>query len=114
MVGYVVYITAETIEPGYARSLSIPNLDPGRITRGFDSRINDLCAILRRASIKAELSTDIRDDVWTKLVANMSSNPIPVIATAPLEDIYRAVELRQLHAAIFSEVKGWPLTMGRR
>ncbi|PKO54579.1 MAG: 2-dehydropantoate 2-reductase, partial [Betaproteobacteria bacterium HGW-Betaproteobacteria-19] len=54
--------------------------------------------------IEARPLERIRDKLWTKIIANISTNPLSVISGATLEELYRPGELQDTVIAIMREV----------
>jgi 2-dehydropantoate 2-reductase len=104
LIGAVVYLTAESVSPG--RVIAAP---PYRIILGepghrASERVDRLCAMLQNAGFDAVASAHVRDEIWTKLVANLSSNPLSVVVEATLEEIYGHPDLRAPALAVMQEV----------
>ena len=57
------------------------------------------------AGFKAPVSTDIRSEIWLKLLGNASLNPISALSHATLEDICRFPDTRQLAEAMMREAQ---------
>jgi 2-dehydropantoate 2-reductase len=103
IIGAVIYLTAEAPTP--ARVLASP---PYRLILGEPShkatpRLAQLCAMLQAAGFDAAASERIRDDIWTKLVANLASNPLSVVAEATLGEIFGRPELREAVLSVMRE-----------
>lgn len=103
LIGCVVYITAESPEPGVAVSRSPHRLVLGEPGGGGSDRLARLCVLLDEAGIAAQPSPSIRETIWAKLAANLSSNPLSVVAGATLGQIYGEMPLRGLAEAIVRE-----------
>jgi 2-dehydropantoate 2-reductase len=59
---------------------------------------------LESAGIEARATDRIRDKLWTKIIANISSNPLSVLTHATLEQIYGMPELRDVVQQVMREV----------
>ncbi|AOJ28626.1 MULTISPECIES: ketopantoate reductase family protein [Burkholderia] len=104
ILGCVVYITAEVREPGRVVATNPHRMILGELDNRPSVRLEQVCALLSDAGIDTRASGRIRDDVWTKLVANLSSNPLSVITGGTLQDIYGAAELREVVVDMMGEV----------
>ena len=84
-VGGVVYSSNTVARPGLVRCVSgRMQLTLGEPTGQKSPRAMALADLLNRTPVKAAVSERIRDDVWTKLLANISSNPLTFLAQTTL------------------------------
>ncbi|MXN75362.1 2-dehydropantoate 2-reductase [Burkholderia sp. 4701] len=104
ILGCVVYITAEVREPGRVIATNPHRMILGELDNRPSLRLQQVCALLSDAGIEARASRRIRDDVWTKLIANLTSNPLSVVTGGTLQDIYGAAELREVVVDMMDEV----------
>lgn len=88
VLGAVVFITAEASEPGRATSRTPHLLMLGEPGGGLSDRLQRVCALIRTGGIEAQPLARIRDKLWTKLIANLTSNPLSVLTGATLGEIY--------------------------
>jgi 2-dehydropantoate 2-reductase len=104
LLGAVVYITAQLDAPGRVRASNPHRLVLGELDHAPSERLNALCALLSDAGIETRASTRIRDDIWTKITANLTSNPLSVLTGATLEEIYDDKSLLEIVVGILREV----------
>ena len=88
-IGGVVYSPCTVIEPGVVEVLSAP----GRLILGepdgqITARAGGIAAALVAGGLKAPVSARIRDAVWSKLLLNVTSGPLGILAQAGMNDIY--------------------------
>lgn len=88
VLGAVVFITAEAESAGRVRSRTPHLLMLGEPAGGISPRLQALCALLAGAGIEARPLERIRDKLWTKLIANLTSNPLSVVTRTTLAQIY--------------------------
>lgn len=88
IVGAVTFVTAERTGPGAARSTTSPRMVVGAIDHRSSARADEVADLLRSAGVQADVSERIRDAVWTKAIANLSSNPLSALTGATLREIY--------------------------
>jgi 2-dehydropantoate 2-reductase len=79
VLGCVVHIAAEVRAPGEVHHTSGRRLILGEPAGGLSERLECVCAALDAAGFEAVRSGDIRLDVWTKLIGNLSFNPIAAL-----------------------------------
>lgn len=103
ILGCVVFITAETEAPGVARSNNPHLMILGEPDGRLSERLHWVRALVEQAGIEARASEHIRDPLWTKIIANLSSNPLSVITGATLEQLYGRADLRGVVAKIIQE-----------
>jgi 2-dehydropantoate 2-reductase len=88
ILGCVVYITAEVLAPGVVRANNPHLVIVGEPDNSQSPRLAQVCALLGAAGVEARPSERIRDPLWTKIIANLTSNPLSVITRATLAEVY--------------------------
>lgn len=87
-IGSVVYSANAVVRPGVISNANDRmHLIVGEPNGTRSKRIEDIAAFVNSGSATAKISERIRDDVWTKLLANMASNPLTFLAQATLGDM---------------------------
>jgi 2-dehydropantoate 2-reductase len=114
VLGCVVFITAEQNAPGEIVSSSPHKLILGEPSNELSARLTRVCAVLEGAGIEARASGRIRDHVWTKLAANLTSNPLSVVTEAGLGDLFGRRELHDVVIGIIDEAKRVASAYGAR
>ena len=91
LIGCVVHAAAEVREPGVVHYTGGRRFIFGEIDRGlpdpFTARVARLAAAIDSACLEAVVSSDIRVDVWTKLIGNLSFNPVAALTSARMDRI---------------------------
>lgn len=103
ILGCVVFITAEATAPGVVRSGNPHLMILGEPDNSQSPRLAEVCALLSAAGIEARASERIRDSLWTKIIANLTSNPLSVLTGATLAQIYGEPELKPVVAKVLNE-----------
>jgi len=103
VLGCVVFITAETEAPGVVRSNNPHLMILGEPNGQMSERLERVRGLIERAGIEARATERIRDQLWTKIIANLTSNPLSVVTGATLEELYGLPELKTLVAKILQE-----------
>jgi 2-dehydropantoate 2-reductase len=88
VLGAVVFVTAEVHAPGRVTSRTPHLLMLGEPGGGLSDRLERVCALVRTGGIEARPLERIRDKLWIKLIANLTSNPLSVLTGATLGEIY--------------------------
>ena len=91
LIGCVVHAAAEVREPGVVHYTGGRRFIVGEIDRGladpFTARVSKLASIIDAARLEALVSSDIRVDVWAKLIGNLSFNPVAALTSARMDRI---------------------------
>ena len=103
IVGAVLYMTAEITAPGCVRSDNPYLMVLGETDHRLTPRVQEISELLAAAGIGARASARIRDDVWSKVIGNLTSNPLSVVTGATLDAIYGAPELRDIVTGVLRE-----------
>ena len=87
LVGCVVHASAEVTAPGEVHHTSGTGFILGEIDGAMTPRLERFGAAMRAAGFEPLLSPRIRDDIWTKLIGNLSYNPVSALTGALMSDI---------------------------
>jgi 2-dehydropantoate 2-reductase len=79
IVGCVVHIAAEVRAPGEVHHTNGRRMILGDLDNTLSARLQRVGAALQACKLDTVLSTNIRLDVWTKLLGNLSFNPIAAL-----------------------------------
>lgn len=88
VLGAVQFLTAERLAPGVASSINPMLVIIGELDHTESHRAARLVQALNAAGIESRLSPRIRDPLWTKIIANLTSNPLSVLTGATLDVLY--------------------------
>jgi 2-dehydropantoate 2-reductase len=103
ILGCVVHAAAEVPEPGVVRHTAGRLFLVGEPDRTRSARAERLVAAMNAAGFEARHADDIRVEVWTKLVGNLSYNPVAALALARMDDIHGSEALLELIRALIRE-----------
>jgi 2-dehydropantoate 2-reductase len=87
VVGCVVHAAAEVAAPGVVRHTGGRGFILGEPDGILSPRLAALGEVLLGAGLDATLSTRIRDEIWTKLIGNLSYNPVAALTGARMDEI---------------------------
>jgi 2-dehydropantoate 2-reductase len=88
-LGGVLYSSNTVARPGFVRCASgRMSLIIGEPSGEKTARAVALAEAINASGAKADVSARIRDDIWTKLLANMSSNPLTFLAQTTLGAVF--------------------------
>lgn len=89
VVGAVTFITAERTAPAVVVSNNPMLIVLGEIDQSpVSKRTRGIAAVLSQVGIEARCVATLRDTLWTKILANLTSNPLSVVSGATLQAIY--------------------------
>lgn len=114
LIGATVFITAELKRHGQVNSSNPYLLIVGEPDNSQSTRIEQLKTLFDPTGIELRLSTNIRDQIWTKVIANLSSNPLSVITGATLKDIYSDATLKPISMRMAQEIRQVAACYGAR
>lgn len=103
ILGCVVFITAQVEAPGVVRSGNPHLMILGEPDNRLSERLERVRRLLEAAGIEARVTERIRDQLWTKIIANLTSNPLSVVTGATLEQLYGQPELKAVVGKILHE-----------
>lgn len=103
-VGCVVYPAARVEEPGVIRHMFGEQFSIGEPTGKRTSRVMAVKTLLDNAGFDTDVSPGIRDEIWTKLVANAAFNPVSVMTGKTLGAMIDEEATYKLLADIMHEV----------
>jgi len=104
IVGCVVFAAGEVAEPGVIhQTMAGSPLTLGELDGRTSARLTDLAAALNGAGIKTTTTDAIRAAVWSKLLGNMSFNPVGALACARVDEIFAQPRLLDLVSALMTE-----------
>ena len=88
-IGSVIYSSNTVVGPGIIRNTSgRVHLIIGEPTGQKTPRIKAIADAVNISGAKCDITERIRDDIWTKLLANMSSNPLTFLGQCSLGAVF--------------------------
>ncbi len=87
ILGCVVHAAAEVTEPGVVGHTAGRLFILGEPDRTRSARAERLAAAMNAAGFEARVADDIRVEIWTKLIGNLSYNPVAALALAYMDEI---------------------------
>ena len=104
VIGCVVYPSTSIVEPGVVWHIEGTRFAIGEPDGSRSERCRRLADAFIKAGLRSPIRTDIRHDMWVKMMGNVAYNPISALARATLIEIVECPETRRLAAAIMAEV----------
>jgi len=103
VIGCVVHLAAEVPQPGRVQYTAGRRLIIGEPDGSDSDRLRRLQAALRRAEFDCEPSSQIRRDVWTKLIGNLSFNPVAALTGYRMDQICADAEVLEVIRDVLRE-----------
>ena len=105
VIASVVYAAADIAAPGVIRHGEGNRFSLAEIDDSNTPRVRALSESFTRAGFKAPVAADIRLEIWTKLLGNLTFNPISALTHATLAGICRYPLTRVLAVEMMEEAK---------
>jgi 2-dehydropantoate 2-reductase len=104
-LGSVVHASVRVESPGHALVVAADRLILGSPGPGLGVQLDSLIDALRAGGVNAQLSNDIRGDVWSKLWGNMSMNPLSALTRSGTTAMLANAEVRELCIRMMKEMQ---------
>lgn len=118
LVGCVVHAAGEVVEPGVVALTTVAQpYFLGELDGAATPRLAALAASLREGGAQITVTANIRNAIWTKLIGNMSYNPVAALALARMSDInanaglLRCIRVQMEEAVRVAEFYGETIAM---
>jgi len=102
-IGCVVYCSTEIIAPGVIRHLEGTRFSIGEPDGRITSRCVAFSEAMIRGGLKCPVESDIRREIWIKLLGNVVFNPVSALTRATLAAICRFDPTRRVAAEAMRE-----------
>lgn len=93
VIGCVVHLAAEVLEPGRVEHTAGRRLIIGEPDGSDSERLRRVQSALLAADFDCEVSGRIRRDIWTKLIGNLSFNPVAALTGYRMDQICNDTEV---------------------
>ncbi|MGZ8844714.1 MAG: ketopantoate reductase family protein [Pyrinomonadaceae bacterium] len=104
VIGCVVYPSTTLVEPGIVWHIEGTRFAIGELDGSKSDRCRTIADAFIKAGLRCPVRSNIRHDIWVKLMGNVAYNPISALTRATLIEIVQWAETRELAATIMSEV----------
>jgi 2-dehydropantoate 2-reductase len=105
VVGCVVYPSTTLVEPGIVWHIEGTRFAIGEPDGSKSERCRRIADSFIKAGLRCPIRTNIRHDMWVKLMGNVAYNPISALTRATLVEIVQCPATRELAAAIMAEAE---------
>lgn len=114
VIGCIVYPSCELVAPGVVRHIDSNRFILGEPDGSKSERLVRLARLMNEAGLKAPVRKRIRDEVWFKLLGNVSFNPVSVLTGATLEQMGTDVGVRAVVHQMMTEATAVATKLGVR
>ena len=105
VVGSLVYLGAEIVEPGAIRHTEGNRISLGEPDGSRSERCRAVAEALIQAGLRCPVTTRIRHEIWVKLLGNVAFNPLSALTRATLVRMARDADVREVVRSIMIEVE---------
>jgi len=112
VIGCVVYPSASISEPGIIEHIEGTRFAIGEPDGSKSERCRKIADAFIKAGLRCPIRTNIRHDMWVKLMGNVAYNPISALTRATFIEIVQCAETRQLAASIMAEAESVAQRLG--
>src|SRR5258707_2063377 len=112
VIGCVIYPSAIITEPGIIEHIEGTRFAIGEPDGSKSDRCRRIADAFIKAGLRCPIRTDLRHDMWVKLMGNVAYNPISALTPATLIDIVQCLATRALAAAIMTEAEAVARKLG--
>jgi 2-dehydropantoate 2-reductase len=102
-IGCVVYCSTEIEAPGVIRHVEGTRFSIGEPDGRLSSRGADFSEAMIAGGLKCPVETELRKEIWLKLMGNVSFNPISVLTGATMVEIAEHPGTRRLVTSMMEE-----------
>jgi 2-dehydropantoate 2-reductase len=116
VIGCIVYPSTSIVEPGVIEHIEGTRFSIGEPDGSKSERCRRIADAFIKAGLRCPIRTDIRHEMWVKLMGSVAFNPISALTGATLAEIVRCAQTRTLATEIMTEAeavaKGLDIEMG--
>ncbi len=103
IVGCVVYCSSEIESPGVVHHIEGTRYALGRLDGAPDPSLDEIASAMIDGGLKAPIETDLRTQIWVKIIGNAALNPISALTRATIAGMLRDAAIERLVRDIMGE-----------
>ncbi|HEX3548870.1 MAG TPA: 2-dehydropantoate 2-reductase [Candidatus Elarobacter sp.] len=112
LVGCVIYCSTEIESPGVIRHIEGTRYALGRPDGSADAEIEEIAAAMGEGGLKAPVESDLRAQIWLKILGNAALNPISALTRATIAGMLRDPAVEQLVREVMTECAAVAAALG--
>ena len=103
VIGCVIYCSTEIVEPGVIRHIEGRRFALGEPDGAHSERCVRISEAFRSGGLRAPVETDLRDQIWLKLIGNVAFNAASALTGATLGELGSRPEMVGVLRAVLEE-----------
>jgi 2-dehydropantoate 2-reductase len=103
VIGCVIYCSTEICAPGTIRHIEGTRYAIGEPDGSESARCRAIAEDFRRGGLKCPVESDLREQIWLKLLGNVAFNPVSALTGATLAELGSQPEMVELLRAVMEE-----------
>lgn len=112
VIGCVIFSSTEIESPGVIRHIEGTRYSLGRPAGGTDDALQAIAAAFVAGGLKAPVESDLRSDIWLKVLGNAALNPISALTRATIAGMMRDPDTEALIRTIMEEAQALANALG--
>ncbi len=112
IIGCVVYPAAAIASPGVIEHTEGDRFSIGELDGSTSERARTLSAAIGRAGLRAPIRSNIRQEIWVKVLGNIAFNPVSALTRASMAEIARDPDASAVVRAMMEEAHGVATELG--
>ncbi len=105
VIGCVIYCSTIITEPGVIEFTEGTRFPIGELDGSKSERCRRISEAFTRAGLRSPIRSNIRHDIWVKLMGNVVFNPVSALTRATIVEIARFPETREVARRMMSEIE---------
>jgi 2-dehydropantoate 2-reductase len=111
-IGCVIYCSTIVSVPGVIEHIEGTRFAIGEPDGSRSDRCHNIAHTFIRAGLRCPIRSNIRHDIWVKLLGSVAFNPISALTRATLQEIVQCPETHDLSAQIMTEAEALARRLG--
>lgn len=103
VIGCVVYPAVQLVEPGVVQHIEGDRFSLGELDGSISDRVRALSQAIVGTGLRAPIRSNIRQDIWVKLLGNLAFNPISALTRANMGEIATDRDVSRIVRAMMEE-----------
>jgi 2-dehydropantoate 2-reductase len=105
VIGCVIYCSTIITEPGVIEFIEGTRFPIGELDGAKSERCRRISEAFTRAGLKCPVRSNIRHDIWVKLMGNLVFNPVSALTRATIIEIAQFPETREVAVQMMAEIE---------
>jgi len=112
VIGCIVYPSTSIVEPGVIEHIEGTRFSLGEPDGSKSERCRRIADAFIRSGLRCPIRSDIRHEMWVKLMGSVAFNPISALTHATLAEIVQCPQTRALATEIMTEAEAVAKRLG--